>query len=184
MMRTSIFCLMFLLSLSTMAQNKLSVFAGLNYSSVSSVNSSNPDGTLGLNIGVGYKIYLGDFGWFVKPAVCYSQEGYQYQRLDYLDIPIVVGFDFTDDFNINTGFQYGFLVGGLNDPEDNFKNTNMSYLIGFEFYPTERFEVGLRFASGVKNLIKNPDDFVIKNARTFSLQVYFAYNITGPKKEK
>ncbi len=183
-MKLFISTLLIFFSLSALAQNKLSVFAGLNYSSVSSVNSTNPDGILGLNIGAGYKIYLGDLGWFVKPGIYYSQEGYLHQRLDYINFPIVGGFDFSDDFNVNTGFQYGVLVGGLNDPENNFYRTNMSFLIGFEFYPTDLFEVGIRFSNGLKNLIKNPDDLVIKDARTFSIQFYFAFNILGAKKNK
>ena len=183
-MKAVIALLFIFFSVSVFAQNKLNVFLGLNYSSVSSVNSTNPDGILGLNIGVGYKIYIGDLGWFVQPSVCFSQEGYLHQRLDYIDIPAVVGFEFSDDFNINAGFQYGILVGGLNDPENNFHRSNMSFLIGFEFYPAERFEVGLRFANGIKNLVKNPDNLVINDARTFSIQLYLAYNLFGSKKIK
>ena len=58
------------------AQNKLSIAAGVNYSSVSSINSANPDGTLGFNGGLAYKIYLNDLGWFIKPGLFYSQEGW------------------------------------------------------------------------------------------------------------
>ncbi len=162
-------------------QNKLSVAAGLNYASVSSINSSNPDGTLGLSAGIAYKYYLNELGWFVKPGLFYSQEGWMRQRLDYLNLPVLVGFDFTDDFNFNIGLQYGFLVGGLNDPANVIDRNNFAFLVGFEFYPIEAFDVGLRFANGVHNIIKEPDQLVVKDARTYSIQFYFAFNIGNKK---
>jgi hypothetical protein len=162
---------------STHAQNNLSVAAGLNYSSVSSINSTNPDGKLGLTAGIALKHYMGDLGWFVKPGLFYSQEGWLRQRLDYLNVPIIAGFDFTDDFNFNLGLQYGLLVGGLNDPGDIVSRNNFAFLVGFEFYPTDAFDVGLRFANGVVNIIADPTDIVIKDARTYSIQFYFGFNL-------
>jgi hypothetical protein len=159
----------------TNAQNKLSLAAGVNFSSVSSINSTNPDGILGLNLGVGYKYYMNDLGWFLKPALFYSQEGWLHQRLNYLNLPVIVGFDFTDDFNFNVGFQYGYMLNDINN--DAVDRSNLAFLIGFEFYPTEFFDVGLRFSNGIKNIIAKPDDLVIKDARTFSIQFYFAFNI-------
>ena len=158
-------------------QNKLSIAAGVNYSSVSSINSINPEGTLGLNAGIAYKYYMSDLGWFVKPALFFSQEGFQRQRLGYINLPVVVGFDFTDEFNFNIGFQYGYLITNLDEINDAIDRSNLAFLIGFEFYPADAFDVGLRFANGVKNIIANPDDFVIKDARTFSIQFYFAFNL-------
>lgn len=169
-------------TLTAYGQNKLSIAAGVNYSSVSSINSSNPEGTLGLNTGIAYKYYTNDLGWFLKPGLFYSQEGWLHQRLDYINLPVLVGFDFTDDFNFNVGFQYGYLVGGIDDPENVIDRSNLAFLIGFEFYPAEAFDVGLRFANGVKNIIANPDDFIIKDARTFSIQFYFGFNLG--KKDK
>jgi hypothetical protein len=174
--------LLLMVATGLLAQNKFSGNIGLNLSSVSSVNSTNPDGILGLSGGFAYKMYMNDLGWFLKPGVGFSQEGYLHQRLNYINIPLVIGFDFTDDFNVNGGFQYGILVGGLNDPSNNFYRSNMSFLIGFEFYPTDRFEVGLRFANGIKNLVKEPDALVINDARTYSIQLYFSFNLNQLKK--
>lgn len=164
------------------AQNKLSIAAGVNYSSVSSINSTNPDGILGLNVGLADKFYVNDLGWFVKPGLFYSQEGWLHQRIDYLNLPVLLGFDFTDDFNFNIGFQYGYMIGGLDDPEKVIDRSNLAFLIGFEFYPANAFDVGLRFANGIKNIINKPDALVIKDARTYSIQFYFAFNLG--KKDK
>jgi len=174
--------IIFISVLSTNAQNKLSIAGGVNYSSVSSINSTNPEGLLGLNIGIAYKYYTNDLGWFLKPALFYSQEGWMHRRLDYINLPVLVGFDFTDEFNFNIGFQYGYLITNLDDIDDAIDRSNLAFLIGFEFYPTDAFDVGLRFANGVKNIIANPDDFVIKDARTFSIQFYFGFNLG--KKDK
>lgn len=159
------------------AQNKASIAIGLNYSSVSSVNSTNPDGILGLNAGVGYKKYLGDLGWFIKPALFYSQEGWLHQRLNYINLPVIVGFDFAEDFNFDLGVQYGYLIGNLYELEDKADRSNYAFLIGFEFYPTPAFDIGLRFANGLTNIISDPTDLVIKDARTYSIQFYFGFNL-------
>ena len=158
------------------AQNKLSIAAGVNYSSISSVNSANPDGALGFNGGLAYKLYLNDLGWFIKPGLFYSQEGWQLRRLDYINVPVIAGFDFTDDFNFNLGFQYGYLVSGASDLGDAVDKSNLAFLIGFEFYPADAFDVGLRFANGIKNILKEPVNS-IEDARTYSIQFYFAFNL-------
>jgi outer membrane protein with beta-barrel domain len=165
-----------------MAQNKFSVAAGGNFSSVSSINSTNPNGTLGITGGVAYKMYMNDLGWFVKPGLFYSQEGWSRQRLNYLNLPVILGFDFTEDFNFNVGLQYGYLVGGINDPDNLIDRNNIAFLFGFEFYPSETWEVGIRFANGVKNIIKKPDAFVVKDARTYSIQLYFSFNFKNKNK--
>ena len=163
-------------TLATTAQNKLSIAAGVNWSSVSSINSVNPDGTLGFNGGLAYKIYLNDLGWFIKPGLFYSQEGWQLRRLDYINVPLVAGFEFTDDFNFNLGFQYGYLVSGASDLGDAVDKSNLAFLIGFEFYPVDAFDVGLRFANGIKNILTEPVNS-IEDARTYSIQFYFAFNL-------
>jgi hypothetical protein len=172
-------------TLAATAQNKLSIAAGVNYSSVSSINSTNPDGTLGFNGGIAYKLYINDLGWFVKPGLFYSQEGWQLRRLNYINLPAIAGFDFTEDFNFNLGFQYGYLVSGASDLEDTIDKSNLAFLIGFEFYPADAFDVGLRFANGIKNIIANPDDpdlNGVTDARTYSIQFYFAFNLVKKAK--
>jgi hypothetical protein len=181
MNRYFLFTLLILASFGTAtAQNKFSIAGGFNYSSVSSVNSANPDGILGFNAGLAYKFYTNDLGWFVKPALFYSQEGWLRRRLDFINLPVIIGFDFTEDFNFNVGFQYGYLVGGINGIENTVDRSNLAFLIGFEFYPTEIFDVGLRFANGVKNMIKDPNDpdlNGVTDARTYTIQFYFGFNL-------
>jgi hypothetical protein len=183
MNRLLLLIIIFLTSVSVVnAQNKLSIAAGVNYSSVSSINSTNPDGILGFNGGLAYKYYINDLGWFIKPGLFYSQEGWQLRRLDYLNVPVIAGFDFTDDFNFHIGFQYGYLLSDVSDLGDAVDRSNLAFLIGFEFYPTEAFDVGLRFANGVKNILAEPVD-AIEDARTYSIQFYFAFNL-GKKGKK
>ncbi len=160
-----------------LAQNTLTAHAGLNYSSVSSKNSINPNGILGINAGLGYKHYLGDLGWALMPELNYSQEGYSNQRLDYLNIPISIGFDFTKTFNLSVGFQYSYLVQGSTIAKQAIYPSNFSFLVTFEFFPTEKFVTGLRFANGVKNIIKDPDVVVIQTALTYSIQFYIGFTL-------
>lgn len=160
-----------------MAQNFLSSHAGLNYSSVSSKNSINPDAIFGLNTGFAYKIYLDDLGWSVMPGLDYSQEGFAGQKLHYINLPVSIGFDFTEAFSLATGFQYSQLVGGSQETKQVITSSNLAFLVSFEFFPTEKFVTGLRFANGVKNIIKTQDITVIDNASTYSIQFYIGVTL-------
>lgn len=178
MKRIVLILLMVCVSGLTYAQQEFSITTGMNYSSVSSINSTNPDAVLGATGGVALKYYWGDLGWFIKPALQYSQEGWLHQRLDYINLPVIAGFDFTDDFNFNLGIQYGYLVGGLNDPSGFVDRSNFAFITGFEFYPAKFLDVGLRFTKGVKNIINENPDLVIKDARTYTIQFYFGFNLS------
>ncbi|MCF6359221.1 MAG: PorT family protein [Cyclobacteriaceae bacterium] len=173
---TGLSILLFLSQIS-FAQNRLSGHAGLNYSSVSSKNSINPDGILGMNAGFDYKFHLGDLGWAVTPGIDYSQEGFNGQRLNYLNVPISLGFNFTNSFSLSAGFQFSQLLGGSNEAKQIIFPTNYAFLVTFEFFPSERFVTGLRFANGVKNIIKNPDVIVVQNATTYSIQFYIGVTL-------
>lgn len=170
------FIFLVLVSNFSLAQNVLRGHAGLNYSNVSSKNSINPDGKLGLNAGFSYKLRLGDLGWAIIPGLDYSQEGFKNQRLDYINIPLSIGFDFTETFNLSTGFQYSQLVGGSNAAKDIIYQSNFAFLVTFEFFPTEKFVTGLRFANGIKNIIKDPD-YSIQTASTYSIQFYIGVTL-------
>lgn len=159
------------------AQNRMTAHAGLNYSSVTSKNSINPDGIFGLNAGVAAKIYWDELGWSVMPEVNFSQEGYKNQRLDYINIPVSVGFDFTPTFSLSAGIQYSFLVGGANDARTFISNDNYAFLVTFEFFPTDRFVTGLRFSNGLKNIIDRPDLIIVQAANTYSVQFYVGINL-------
>ena len=161
----------------TLAQNAFSVHGGANYSSVSSQNSINPDGVLGLNVGLGYKYYLGDLGWAMMPELNYSQEGFKTQRLDYINLPISIGFDFTTTFNLSAGFQYSQLISASDATKDIVHPNNFAFLITFEFFPTEKFVTGLRFANGTKNIIKDPDAVIVQSALTYSIQFYIGVTL-------
>lgn len=168
-------------SSSLWAQNRISAHGGLNYSSVNSTNSINPDGILGFNAGLSYKHYVGDLGWAIKPGIAYSQEGFKTQRLDYINLPLLVGFDFTNTFSLSIGAQYSLLLGGTNDAKEVISDNNYAFLVTFEFFPTERFVTGLRFSNGLKNIIERPDIVIVKTATTYSVQFYIGVNLFKAK---
>lgn len=166
---------LFVINHSAKAQHVFSGHAGLNYSNVSSKNSINPDGILGINAGFAYKLYLDDLGWAIMPGIDFSQEGFKDQRLNYINIPMSVGFDFTNSFSLSAGFQYSQLIGGSNEALEVIHGSNFAFLITFEFFPTDKFVTGLRFANGIKNIIKEPDVVVVQTASTYSIQFYIGY---------
>ncbi len=169
---TSVLVLLLFISTKNNAQSIFTGHVGLNYSSVSSKNSINPDGILGLNVGFAYKMYLDDLGWAVTPGIDFSQEGFADRRLNYLNLPVSLGFDFTNNFSLSAGLQYSQLLGGPTDVKQVIYSSNFAFLVTFEFFPSEKFVTGLRFANGIKNIIKEPDVIVIENASTYSIQFY------------
>ena len=177
MIKYSCFVLILLGSFSQMdAQNILSAHGGLNYSSVSSKNSINPDAIFGINAGFAYKYYVDDLGWSLTPEINFSQEGFKNLRLDYINIPLSVGFDFTSTFNFSVGFQYAYLLTNTSEIQDVMEKSNFAFLVSFEFFPTDRFVTGLRFANGIKDILKAPYQ-AIDEANTYSIQFYVGYNL-------
>ena len=172
---TVIIIIFFTANQTSVGQYVFSGHAGLNYSNVSSKNSINPDGILGMNAGFSYKIYLDDLGWALMPGIAFSQEGFKDQRIDYINVPLSVGFDFTSSFSLSTGFQVSQLIGSSNEAKEVFHGSNFAFLITFEFFPTNKFVTGLRFANGIKNIVKAPNMINIQTASTYSIQFYIGY---------
>ena len=89
------------------AQYKVGFKAAFNYSSF----RGNPNIKAGYQLGIAGKKYIGDLGWFFQPEVNYSLEGPENQRVEFINVPLIFGFDFSENFNLHLGYQSGFLIG-------------------------------------------------------------------------
>jgi hypothetical protein len=128
-------------------QTQFGVKGGMNFSGF----RRTADTKFGYQLGLAGKHYLSDLGWFVQPEVFYSREGNLNQPLEFINVPIIVGFDFSDNFNIHTGLQAGFLIGTMGDEDNNYNKVNAVVNFGFEFYTFKKTSIGFRFDYGLSD---------------------------------
>jgi len=145
-------------------KNQYGVKVGMNYSGF----RRTPDLKFGYQIGVVGKRYLGDLGWFVQPEINYSREGNLNQPLEFINVPIILGFDFSDNFNLNLGFQAGILVGTQGIEGYEYKNVNTVINLGLEFYSFKKTTIGFRFDYGLSDFEESTGISI-----TYTFEVYF-----------
>ena len=128
----------------------------------------------------------------LQPEVLFSAQGskddedlYDYSIItNYVNIPVLVRFDINDTFSVHAGPQFGILMSakeddgsGKDDIKDDFKTTDIGLALGAEANLPLNFGVGLRYAFGLTNVLKEEmsfDDTEIKNG---TLQIYVKYRI-------
>ena len=147
-------------------QYKVGVKAAFNYASF----RGNPNLKAGYQFGVAGKKYLGDLGWFFQPEINYSLEGAENQRLEFINVPLILGFDFSDNFNLHLGYQSGFLIGTRGNDSFDYKTYNPVINVGLEFYPFDKSVFGARYDYGISDIDKS--DF---RAVTFNFEVYLIF---------
>ena len=145
-------------------KNHYGIKVGLNYSGF----RRTPDLKFGYQVGVVGKRYLGDLGWFVQPEINYSREGNLNQPLEFINVPIILGFDLSDNFNLNIGFQAGFLVGTQGSEGHDYKNVNTVMNLGMEFYSFKKTTIGFRFDYGLTDFEESTGTSI-----TYTFEVYF-----------
>ena len=160
---TLIAILLFCFSVDGFAQSRFGVKGGMNFSGF----RRTPETKFSYQAGVAGKKYIGSLGWFLQPEVFYSREGNLNQPLEFINVPIIVGFDFGDSFNVHTGLQAGFLVGTQGDLDNDYHNVNVVMNFGFEFYTFKKTSIGFRFDYGLYDFEKETGTSV-----TYTFEVY------------
>jgi len=145
-------------------QHHFGLKGGLNYSGF----RQNVDLKFGWNAGIVGKRYLSDLGWFLQIEGVYSKEGNINQPLEFINVPILFGFDFSDSFNMHLGYQSGFLVGTMGNTDTQYKNYNPTFVFGFEFYTFTFTSLGARYNYGLSDIEEGTGTSV-----TYTFEVYF-----------
>lgn len=96
-------------------QGQAGIRAGL---SSSNITNSNVNARLGAHVGAYYRLELGFFA--LEPGVQFSQKGFRgndrntgkviYERLNYVDAPFLIRFNFFPDINLFVGPQMSWLI--------------------------------------------------------------------------
>lgn len=157
--------------------------------------SISPDSKLGLLGGLYLTASLSDkIG--IQPELYFSSMGSKLDvqgfesttKLNYLSLPVLVRYNFTENISLQAGPQLGFLLsakgevdGTSEDIKDSFKGLDLGAAIGLgvDFGP---FNGGLRYVLGLANTSDESDpdggDFTVKNN---SLQIFVGYRLFGGK---
>ncbi len=117
----------------------------------------------------------------IQPEFQYSSMGNDDEslRIDYLQLPIFLKYNFSELVNIHLGPQAGVKIWEWQDKtsaEANFNTFNFSVVAGIGVNITENFFADLRYGFGVSNII---DDTNISDSEgtTRNIQLSFGYKI-------
>src|SRR4051794_651191 len=104
------------------SQVQFGIKGGINLASVRYINTENSKARVGWNAGGVLKIPI-DNHLFIQPELQYSSKGFGYSatattfkgsmRLNYIALPILVGYTMSPNFDFLAGPEFGFLSKAL-----------------------------------------------------------------------
>lgn len=167
------------------APAKFGLKGGLN---VSTFNQSNLeyDSRLGLHIGGLAHIHLAP-EWALQPEVVYSQEGAKFgdvtTKLDYINIPLIVQYMFSNGFRIEAGPQLGLMINAKYEDDDgnedevaqkDFKSTNVALGFGLNYLSNSGLGVGGRYNLGLSDISETTNNKRKNN--TFQISLFYMFD--------
>jgi hypothetical protein len=170
MKKISLIAFIIVTSLQVMAQYKpkIGIKAGLNVSTLT--NNSGLSSKAGLHAGLLAHIHI-DPQWSLQPELVYSNQGAKYTisdgehnlNLNYINIPLLLQYNFDNGFRLQTGPQIGFLVnandklGGSstgNVSTSDFKTVDAAWSFGASYLTYSGFGIDARYNAGLSNVNK------------------------------
>lgn len=169
---------------------KFGLKAGVNISTIKWNNSSNGDARIGLNAGGLAHIHLTP-QWALQPEVYYSAEGGKMNvssseevtwKNDYVNIPLLLQYNFDNGFRLQAGPQLGLLVnskvedqdGNEDDANEIFKSTNISLGFGLGYLTYSGFGIDARYNLGLNRITESAYDEA--KGRAFQIGVFYLFD--------
>ena len=134
-------------------------------------------GMFGYMVGAVAKLNVGDLGWFFQSGVNYTLEGDSDQNLNFVKVPLTIGFDASDDVNIHVTYNLAWQVGNQNNVQEFYHDYANILGLGFEIYISDNFAIGSNLNYGLSNLVKEPADAKQFKVLPFTLDLYLTYFI-------
>jgi hypothetical protein len=146
---------------------------------------------LGLHLGVLAHVHIAP-SWGIQPELVYSSEGMEQTvgsstfdwKLNYLNIPVMLQYMFSNGFRLEAGPQLGLLLNGK--IEDNagstsvtkdFKAVNLGLGFGLNYLTYSGFGIGGRYNLGVSNINKYEAATDNKDyTRTGQISVFYMFD--------
>lgn len=187
--------MLFCVSTASFAQAKFGVKAGVNIANYAGDDAGDMDSRVAPLFGAFVRMHLSDKLAF-QPEILYSMKGATgsgeiegvnvdvTERIDYIDVPLMLKLYVSNGFNIQAGPQLSFLLsaegefegGGVSVTED-YKEYMKGTDFGFNIGAGYDFDFGLgfdvRYSLGLSNVVDEGDS-EIKN-KAFQLGVSYAF---------
>lgn len=192
LMKKIILAIVLVTSTTLFAQDaKFGVKAGLNLSKLPNFPNEN-DWRMGFNAGLLAHVHLTP-SFSLQPEIVYSSQGAKFKdfvngedlnlKLNYINIPLLLQYNFNNGFRLQGGPQIGFLTGvadkvgdvELNSIEsDDFKSVDFSIPVGISYLGYSGFGADARYNIGVSNVLEGST----KNVRNsvFQFGVFYLFD--------
>jgi hypothetical protein len=193
MKKMNAFVVAMLIGLFVMAQEdpKFGLKGGLNVSKFDYNNNTDADWRAGFHLGGLAHIHLTP-SFSLQPEVYYSSQGAKIPwsnnrelnlNLSYINVPLLLQYNFANGFRLQGGPQVGFLVGvsdKVNDVEQNvystanFKTVDVSIPLGISYLGFSGLGVDARYNVGLTNINKNTPP-TVKNS-VFQIGAFYLFD--------
>ena len=178
----------------TNAQISGGIKAGLNFANQdfeSGGFSISPDGRTGFHAGAYLSVMLSD-NIGLQPELLYSAQGSEFeafgtetiQRINYINVPVLLKYQVVDVFSLHAGPQIGFLAsaeaesdGEEEDNSDSFKGSDFSLAFGGQLDLPMGLIGGVRYSLGLSDVNDaEGDDLEVSNN---NFQIYVGFKLFG-----
>ncbi|MEP6928179.1 MAG: porin family protein [Ginsengibacter sp.] len=189
---TVIIALFFLLFTSQAQQAHFGLKGGVNISQLHFNDNTTTDSKVGVNAGLFVHIHASPT-WAIQPELLYSLEGAQQKignskvtyNLNYLNVPVLLQYMFSNGFRLEGGPQIGFLLnaktkaGNVTVDNASFKSTAFSIPLGIGYLTSSGVGLDARYVFGLSN-INDSENGPTVQSNVFQLGLF--YQLSDPKK--
>jgi len=164
MKKIYVFASALLLSFSLFAQDaKFGLKGGINFANITNTNG---ELKTGFHFGGLAHIHVTP-AFSLQPEIVYSTQGAKYGSdskvlLNYVNIPVLLQYNFDNGFRLQGGPQLGIMVEAKNkvgnveaDASDSYKSIDFSIPLGFSYLGYSGFGADARYNIGVTNVAEN-----------------------------
>lgn len=169
-------------------QPKFGLKAGLNIANTSNTETGESGTKLGAHAGALAHIHLAP-SFSLQPELMYSNQGGEFNgvkvNLHYLNIPLLVQYNFNNGFRLQTGPQAGFLVG-VDDridgeqsnifSTDDFKSTDVSWSFGLGYLSRTGIGIDGRYNLGLSKINADPTRGGKTTNRVFQVGLFYMFD--------
>jgi len=142
--------------------------AGINFANVYNIGSTDNKTRFGINAGLLGKVNVSK-KVFIQLETLYSIKGHKFPKttlsgagflsLNYISIPLLGGFNFTDKFSAFLGPEFNFLTNANSKFDDsnhdvskNYRKFDFAIDLGVAYNPNNKLGIDLRYSYGFEDL--------------------------------
>ena len=177
---------------------KFGLKAGVNISTIKWEDGTDGDARIGLNVGGLAHIHLAP-QWALQPEVYYSAEGGKMTvssneevtwKNDYINIPLLLQYNFDNGFRLQAGPQLGLSVsskvedqdGVEDDADEIFKSTNVGLSFGLGYLTYSGFGIDGRYNLGLNRITES--SIQEAKGRAFQVGIFYLFDNMHKAKSK